>query len=103
MTDYPWPLVSECFSSAQPDHPCRQCDGSHVHQWIAGEFADPAAGIAVRCRICGARKCDRAECILRRHHKGHHLDADVGLPDLGDLDAIDSWLREDPGSAMRWE
>lgn len=74
----PWPVVGECHSDHRPDHSCRQCDGSHDHEWIA--WRDPVGpvlgltgpGLPVRCKTCGARKCDRSDCLLRRHHRGPH-------------------------------
>lgn len=76
MTDTstaPWPVVGECFSKQKPSHACPQCDGSHVHVWVAWHHApDAAYGVPVRCRICGGRKCDRPACSLRRHHAEEH-------------------------------
>jgi hypothetical protein len=71
----PWPVVGECHSDHLPEHSCRQCDGSHDHDWVAwreplGGLTGP--GVPVRCRTCGARKCDRPDCLLRRHHRGPH-------------------------------
>lgn len=79
MTAAPWPEVPECHwpavSLVAAGHTCRQCDGSHEHEWVAWPDA-PAAerghGVPVRCRDCGGRKCDMAACRLRRHHRGDH-------------------------------
>lgn len=60
-----WPDVPEC-QGHNGHASCNQCDGSHEHQW-------KASGRAVRCRICGGRKCDRPACISRRHHRDHHI------------------------------
>lgn len=83
----PWPIVGECFSDHRPGHSCPQCDGSCEHSWRAwheAPQADPYSpgttvtagssgpGIPVRCRVCGARKCDASVCMLRRHHRGPH-------------------------------
>lgn len=78
----PWPVVPECFSDHRKHHTCPQCDGSHVHDWVAWRDPDPAVlgtsthgeTLPVRCRTCGARKCDRPACLLRRHHRGDHED-----------------------------
>lgn len=75
-TSAPWPVVDECHSSLRPNHACPQCDGSHVHVWVAWRDA-PAqvtggAGVPVRCRTCGGRKCDQPACRLRRHHREEH-------------------------------
>ena len=70
----PWPEVDECHWPAPTlvaaGHTCLQCDGSHEHQWVAGP--PTPAGIPVRCRVCGGRKCDMAACRLRRHHQEDH-------------------------------
>ena len=67
----PWPIVNECHSWHRDGHSCPQCDGSHVHRWVAW---DGLPG-AVRCRRCGGRKCDMDECRLIRHHLTPHLEA----------------------------
>lgn len=78
----PWPIVPECHSWHRPGHSCPQCDGSHEHRWAA--WTIPTAdnyrlaftrGQAVRCRRCGARKCDVDGCVLMRHHRTPHLEA----------------------------
>ena len=86
----PWPIVAECHGRAPSrvaqGHSCAQCDGSHDHQWVAwheaprtgsdsgstvvGKSSGP--GIPVRCKVCGARKCDQPDCRLRRHHAEDH-------------------------------
>jgi hypothetical protein len=72
----PWPIVSECFNTAshQDGSTCPQCDGSHDHVWVAWKAAPcpPYFGTPVRCRACGARKCDRTQCTGRRHHVDAH-------------------------------
>lgn len=87
----PWPIVRECHypapSLVKQGHECPQCDGSHDHEWVAWHEAPHPApdltgsslvgkssgpGIAVRCRVCGGRKCDLPSCLLRRHHGGNH-------------------------------
>lgn len=82
----PWPVVSECRLARRlvdEDHECAQCDDSHPHRWIAWHEAPQrdgkslvgnvlARGIAVRCTVCGGRKCDLPACLLRRHHIGPH-------------------------------
>lgn len=71
----PWPVVAECYTHADGTT-CRQCDGSHEHQWKAwnpehGHAIDTTTnGVPVRCVDCGARKCDMPACMLRRHHYG---------------------------------
>lgn len=81
----PWPDVPECYGFHPGDQvACPQCDGSHDHAWVQGE--DPGRKtIPVRCRHCGARKCDRPACVSRRHHADHHVFAS------GDLEPIGGW------------
>lgn len=84
----PFPVVNECHypapSLVAAGHSCPQCDGSHDHAWVAWKAAPgngaggsvvggmSGPGLAVRCRICGGRKCDLPACLLRRHHGGDH-------------------------------
>lgn len=70
MAAQPWPVVGECLGHKR-DESCAQCDGSHEHLWAKGE--DHGYGAAVRCRCCGARKCDRPDCMSRRHHRDPHI------------------------------
>lgn len=81
----PWPIVDECHghllslnaSVAEMLNPpkCPQCRGGHVHDWRAWPKAPgwvtAGAGVPIRCRICGTRKCDRIGCQQRRHHHTH--------------------------------
>lgn len=79
----PWPDMPECHGHVDRWGCCRQCDGSHAHEWDQSPSADEVAdlnaagihvgSIAVRCVICGARKCDVDGCLERRHHGGPHL------------------------------
>lgn len=84
----PWPVVRECYwpapSLVKENHSCAQCDGSHDHDWVAWHGAEHpfpgwsvtgkqgGPGIPVRCKVCGGRKCDHDDCLLRRHHRGPH-------------------------------
>ena len=80
----PWPLVWECYGGwkevphRQSDGTfhatCRQCDGSHWHEWKPWGDAPSSfsPGVPVRCVICGGRKCDVPECMGRRHHADPH-------------------------------
>lgn len=70
-TRAPWPEVGECYGHRDPTEICSQCDGSHDHHWAVG--AATAMGVPARCVVCGARKCDVAECWERRHHRSPHL------------------------------
>lgn len=77
QTIAPWPIVGECFNR-KAGHTCPQCDGQHVHVWVAWHNPDWASlglsgpGLPVRCKTCGARKCDTNDCMLRRHHGEPH-------------------------------
>lgn len=71
----PWPNVRECQANprAAEGHECPQCSWIHVHDWVAWTNPDrrqEGRGTPVRCSKCGARKCDREDCALRRHHHG---------------------------------
>lgn len=82
VAEAPWPVVRECHYPAPSlvavGHTCPQCDGSHDHDWVgwpdAPRRVTGGPGLAVRCRVCGGRKCDHAACRLRRHHRGPHDD-----------------------------
>lgn len=71
-----WPDVWECYwpapSLVKQGHTCRQCDGSHDHEWVAGTPDPHGGGVPVRCKTCGGRKCDMPSCRLRRHHSEDH-------------------------------
>ena len=71
----PWPIVGECHKDYIPDHSCEQCQPTHVHVWKAwAERPDwhwGPYGVPVRCTVCGARKCDVANCDSRRHDHIH--------------------------------
>lgn len=82
----PWPDVQECYGGHRTKsgialygnvEDCPQCDGRLNHQWVEWKEAPADYGVPVRCRICGARKCDLPDCQLRRHHAGPHLDWSV--------------------------
>lgn len=92
----PWPIVWECYGTdkAIPHRredgsyalTCAQCDGSHYHAWAAWEDAPlGGAGTPVRCRICGARKCDHPECTARRHHRDPHNTGEGYFEPVGSL------------------
>jgi len=95
VTAPPWPVVGECYGHKLPDDTCRQCDGSHGHQWMAWHEAPQVGrrtsvvggqsgpGIPVRCTDCGGRKCDAAECMERRHHRGPHLGLTDHIREVG--------------------
>lgn len=68
----PWPEVNECYGHKNPWEACAQCNGDHDHVWRRG-LARWSRSIPVRCRLCGARKCDMPACTERRHHRGPHL------------------------------
>jgi hypothetical protein len=71
----PWPLVGECNSSHFAEHACEQCEPTHAHRWKAWpkapEWWKSGPGVPVRCRSCGARKCDSEDCRERRHDHTH--------------------------------
>lgn len=81
-SDLPWPDVMECHGwnpnsrtamELHPDPLCPQCDDQHEHDWVAGpRRLSYGHGRPVRCRHCGARKCDTPRCTLRRHHEMPH-------------------------------
>lgn len=80
LSGAPWPLVGECHGhrGAAADwraQTCPQCDGSHRHTWVAWKdypLGRASGMVPVRCRECGARKCDDPRCVLRRHHRQPH-------------------------------
>lgn len=87
----PWPVVSECYGEVShrkdEQKSCPQCDGSHEHEWIAwhdrpDSFFGPY-GVPVRCRVCGGRKCDHANCLNRRHHRDPHVGYDGSVEKVG--------------------
>ncbi len=85
----PWPIVNECrghlvslnatfeeiFSGR---YKCPQCAGKHEHDWRswpkAPVWVTAGSGVPVRCRICGARKCDLDGCQERRHNGHRHAE-----------------------------
>lgn len=82
----PWPIVGECHGHLirLTDTPwltpedrvkCLQCDGGHAHEWKpwpdAPRWVTSSNGTPIRCRKCGARKCDHGECSQRRHGHTH--------------------------------
>lgn len=70
------PDVRECFGHKGAS--CEQCNGSHAHVWVQCARVGKYPGdrrYPVRCRVCGARKCDVPDCIERRHHRSPHMSA----------------------------
>lgn len=82
----PWPVVGECHLH-RDGSTCPQCDGSHEHEWVAWPQAPSwiasGGGVPVRCRVCGARKCDNANCTSRRHHRDPHIGYDGSILKVG--------------------
>jgi ribosomal protein L32 len=73
----PWPIVGECHSYWRTHHVCQQCHPTHQHRFVAWKSAPSwvavGPGVPVRCRECGARKCDNADCDLVRHTHVHDV------------------------------
>lgn len=73
----PWPIVGECHSDHIAEHVCEQCQPTHAHEWRAWSKAPRwvagGPGVPIRCRRCGARKCDAPLCHRRRHDHTHGM------------------------------
>ncbi len=69
------PDVGECHLH-RDGSTCAQCDGRHQHKWrrcVVLAKGGGFIGVATRCWVCGARKCDNEGCQGRRHHRDAHV------------------------------
>lgn len=80
----PWPDVNECHGHLDRWASCKQCNGQHDHVWVALVIhGGVMAAVAVRCEVCGGRKCDVVDCIERRHHQGPHMNPQGAMRAVG--------------------